>query len=121
MDVDLEPENAQKSPPKPHDVLWLHDGNVVLATDTFLFKVHNSVLSMQSSVFKDMFELPTIDGANASSGGAGMAPELYEGLPLVKLVGDKGEDVAHLLRTVYERQCVVLNLFFAFSSCSLIE
>ncbi|KLO08388.1 hypothetical protein SCHPADRAFT_931813 [Schizopora paradoxa] len=103
MDVDAEPENAQKIP-KPHDVLWLHDGNVVLATDSLLFKVHNSVLSMQSSVFKDMFELPTIDGAQASTSGAGMAPELYEGLPLVKLVGDKGEDVAHLLRAVYERQ-----------------
>ncbi|KLO08387.1 hypothetical protein SCHPADRAFT_1000967 [Schizopora paradoxa] len=103
MDVDAEPENAQKIP-KPHDVLWLHDGNVVLATDSYLFKVHNSVLSMQSSVFKDMFELPTIDGAQASTSGAGMAPELYEGLPLVKLVGDKGEDVAHLLRAIYERQ-----------------
>ncbi|KLO16676.1 hypothetical protein SCHPADRAFT_202954 [Schizopora paradoxa] len=27
---------------------------------------------------------------------------MYEGLPLVTLVGDDGEDVAHLLRAVYE-------------------
>lgn len=106
MDVDAEPENAQTTP-KPHDILWLPDGNVVLATDSFLFKVHISLLSMQSSVFREMFELPTVDGSDANANGAGMMPEVYEGLPMVKLAGDKGEDVAHLLRAVYERQCVV--------------
>jgi len=33
---------------------------------------------------------------------AGMEKELYEGVPLIVLAGDKGEDVVHLLRTVYE-------------------
>ncbi len=110
MDVDPEHDNSPKIP-KPHDVLWLRDGNVVLATDSFLFKVHMSVLSMQSSVFKDMFELPNVDDPETGQIGAGIMPELYEGLPLANLVGDKGEDVAHLLRTAYERQCVSFILF----------
>ncbi len=77
--------------PQPHDVLWLHDGNVVLATDSLLFKVHKTVLSLQSSVFRDMFELPTVVGTRTDAdGGAGMMPELYEGLPVVTLVGDEG-------------------------------
>jgi len=105
MNVDDQLKNAS-SAPKPHDVLWLFDGNVVLATNTWLFKVHKGVLALQSSVFKDMFELAMADGAQGRQGDAGMeeASELYEGLPLVKLVGDKGEDVVHLLRAAYERQ-----------------
>ncbi len=39
---------------------------------------------------------------------------MYEGLPLVTLVGDEGDDVVHLLRTAYERQYVVLYHFDQF-------
>ncbi len=80
----------------------------MLATDKFLFRVHMGVLSLHSSVFKDMFGLPTVDGPIAG----GMAPEMYGDLPLVTLVGDKGDDVVHLLRAAYERRCVVK--FYAF-------
>ncbi|KLO04856.1 hypothetical protein SCHPADRAFT_1003168 [Schizopora paradoxa] len=90
---------------KPHDVLWFFDGNVVLATDSMLFKVHKGVLSFQSSVFKDLFEFPTIDGSCGEAGAyGGISPELYEGVHLVTLAGDKGTDVEHLLRAAYERQ-----------------
>ncbi|KLO07145.1 hypothetical protein SCHPADRAFT_662166 [Schizopora paradoxa] len=50
-----------------------------------------------------MFELPVVDGTCGGTS-AGMRPELYEGLPLVTLAGDKGTDVEHLLRAAYERQ-----------------
>ncbi len=108
MDVDIQHE----SPPKalgPHESLWFPDGNVVLATDSFLFKVHKSFLSSYSSVFRDMFELPNVDGsiAGQSESGAGIVSEMLEGLPLVILAGDKGEDVVHLLRAIYERRCVL--------------
>lgn len=83
MDVDVE---SQKTP-KPHDFLWFPDGSVVLATDLYLFKVHKSLLSLHSSVFKDMFEPPNMDESVAEGIGAGEAQEMYDGLPLVTLIG----------------------------------
>ncbi len=94
MDVDPEHRNP---PSAPHEVLWLPDGNVILATESFLFKVHKSILSMQSSVFKDMLDPPTVDGSEIGHNGAWMMPEQYEGLPLVTLVGDKGQDVEQFM------------------------
>ncbi|KLO08386.1 hypothetical protein SCHPADRAFT_610385 [Schizopora paradoxa] len=103
MDVDRhhgEPSNG----PKPHDFLWFPDGNVVLATDTFLFKVHKSLLAVHSSVFRDMFELPNVGHGDPvpEHDNIGISQELYEGVPMIRLTGDKGEEVAHLLRAVFE-------------------
>lgn len=109
MDVDVqhrEHGDSSKSP-KPHEFLWFPDGNVILTTDLYLFKVHKSLLSLHSSVFKHMFELPNVGSSTAGENSAGVAQEMYDGLPLVTLVGDKGEDVVHLLRTVYELRCVL--------------
>lgn len=104
MCVDAQQEDSSKKP-KPHNFLWFPDGNVILATDSYLFKVHKSLLSLHSSVFKDMFELPNVDGVVSDKLNiTGTALELYEDLPLVLLVGDKGEDVVHLLRTIYEHR-----------------
>ncbi len=55
-DSEHDPETTTSSP-KRHDKIWFPDGNVVLQTDTHLFRVHKSVLSLQSSVFRGMFEL----------------------------------------------------------------
>lgn len=94
--------DAEKTP-KPHDILWFSDGSVVLATDLYLFKVHKGVLSLHSSVFKDMFELSTImDGEVAGGIDTGEGHEMCSGLPLVTLAGDKGDDAVHLLRRVYD-------------------
>ncbi|KLO07225.1 hypothetical protein SCHPADRAFT_1001838 [Schizopora paradoxa] len=65
--------------PKQHETLWLSDGNVVLATKTYLFRVHKSVLAMRSRI----------------------VPELCEGIPMVALE-DEGKDVEHLLKAIYE-------------------
>ncbi|KLO07229.1 hypothetical protein SCHPADRAFT_932604 [Schizopora paradoxa] len=87
-----------------HEVLWFADGNVVLATDKFLFKVFKGILSMHSSVFKDMFELQDggESGGEQEQRGGGKTQELYDGVPLVTLVGDKGDDVAHLLLALHD-------------------
>lgn len=122
MNVDAEDEasdmKTSPSSPKRHDILWFPDGNVVLQTDTYLFRVHKSVLSLHSSVFKGMFELPTAEGGKSDDAmvddAAGMEPELYEGVPLVVLVGDKGEDIAHVLRTVYDHGYVITFLKYEY-------
>ncbi|KLO03984.1 hypothetical protein SCHPADRAFT_791263, partial [Schizopora paradoxa] len=72
------------------------NGNVVLATNILLFPVHKGVPLLHSTVLSDMFSLiqnPIIFDSMDS----------YEGLPLVMLAGDKGKDVAHLLRAIYEQ------------------
>lgn len=125
MDVDAQLQRPQTSP-KPHNFLWFTDGNVVLATDTYLFKVHKSLLAVHSSVFKDMFELPNVghDSSNLEGPGrsdAAFASETYEGAQVVTLVGDKGADVAHLLRAVFELECVFfLDLIVFFSQDNIL-
>ncbi|KLO06116.1 hypothetical protein SCHPADRAFT_1002517 [Schizopora paradoxa] len=110
MDVQMQDERGSKrrredqDEPQRHDILWFPDGNVVLATDKYLFKVYKGLLSMHSSVFKGMFELPNVGGAIGGQNTGGVVQEEYEGVPLITLVGDKGEDVAHLLRALYERR-----------------
>ncbi len=101
MDEEGVSRSLANSTPVRHDLLWFLDGNVVLATDSLLFRVHKSFLSLHSSVFKDMFDLPFVAPGDVED--QNTAEVAYEGLPLVALAGDKGEDVAHLLRAAYER------------------
>jgi len=101
MDLDTSLTTTNQ-PAKRHETLWFSDGNVILATTTLLFRVHKGVLSFQSSVFRDMFTLPTTeDPDNDANEVVGMAPELYEGFPLVTLP-EEGKDVEHLLKTIYD-------------------
>lgn len=114
MSVDAENETSAtpSSPAKCHDILWFPDGNIVLATNTYFFRVHKSVLALQSSVFRDMYALPTTEDLDAHAGTdevVGMTPELYEGLPMVSLV-DEGKDVEHLLKAIYVPRYVTLFL-----------
>lgn len=89
--------------PKPHKTLWFKDGSIVLATDSHLYRVHKSVLAKYSSVFEDMFEFPA--GGRGGAGDAAYADESeWDGLPLVKMVGDSDESVYHLLMTLYDRE-----------------
>lgn len=112
MDDDPPHEDGRRAP-KPHDILWFQDGNVILRTDTFLFRVHKGVLSSLSSVFRDMFEVASEElGEGEDSWEVEMMQDPCEGLPLVSLEEDRGEDVAHLLRAVYERRCVFRSVCF---------
>ena len=104
MDIDAQHENAPPKAPTHHERLWFPGGDVILKTNTLLFKVHKDVLSLQSSVFKDMFDFPAVNGEQSGGDISGDTRETFEGLPMVYLVGDRAEDVVHLLRTVYERQ-----------------
>ncbi|KAH8119631.1 hypothetical protein DFH11DRAFT_1783342, partial [Phellopilus nigrolimitatus] len=88
------------------------DGNVFLATTTYIFRVHKGILSLNSTVFRSMFSLPQpIEGEDS-----------YKGLPVVQLVGDRDDEVAILLRAMYERNFYRKNQPTAFwTICALLR
>ena len=82
-----------------HPDLYFPDANFVIIaqdgakkTDRIHFRVHQSMLSKHSQVFKDMFTLP---------GSPENAQEFYDGVPFVE-VNDDPEDMAKFLTILYE-------------------
>ncbi|CAE6375758.1 unnamed protein product [Rhizoctonia solani] len=76
-----------------HKRFWLDDGNVVLVAkppSQTQFRVHQSVLSRQSPVFKELFSYPSRARF-----------ERIHGCPVVPL-GDTEEDIAALLSALYD-------------------
>ncbi|KAJ6539573.1 hypothetical protein B0H19DRAFT_1003061 [Mycena capillaripes] len=80
-----------------HSSLYLPDGNLVVAAPvseagggTMLFRVHQSMLSLQSPVFASMFTLPHPD-ANQ---------DIYDGAPFVRMPDD-AKDIESLLKVLY--------------------
>lgn len=76
-----------------HPRFWLEDGNVVLVAkqpSQTQFRVHQSVLSRQSPVFKELFSYPSRARF-----------ERIHGCPVVPL-GDSEDDIAALLSAVYD-------------------
>ena len=68
---------------------WFADGNIILLVQDVAFKVHRSVMSRKSALFKDLLSLPQPD-----------TEEKFEGLPVVRLL-DPSEDIATLLDAIY--------------------
>ena len=75
--------------------MYFEDGSVVISASStggglVYFRVHKSVLSKQSTVFKDMFSLPS-------------PPEMdrYDNLPLVH-VHDDAKEFKQFLRAIYD-------------------
>ncbi|KAF8217101.1 hypothetical protein K438DRAFT_1953963 [Mycena galopus ATCC 62051] len=68
---------------------WRRDGNVVLQAVNTQFRVHWSVLTLHSSVFRDMEGLPQPPGQPT-----------VEGCPILKL-SDDPDDVEYLLKALY--------------------
>ena len=80
----------EESPPTRHSTLWFDDGNIVLIAQDTAFRVHSSILSLKSPVFKDMFSMPQpASGADS-----------FEGCPAV-LLTDNPTELADLLDFVY--------------------
>ncbi|KAJ7778504.1 hypothetical protein B0H16DRAFT_1503779, partial [Mycena metata] len=71
--------------------IWHDDGSVVLQAETTLFRVHWTILALQSSFFRDMRDLP--QPADQPS---------IEGCPLIELQ-DSSKDVEHLLDALYNQ------------------
>ena len=91
--------DAENPAPKRHGTLCFADGTVVICSGgagaaRMLFRVHYSVLSLHSTVFRDMFSLPPVEGVN----------ETYDGVPLVKTT-DSAEGWEDLLGILYQTKC----------------
>lgn len=97
--------------PKPHETLWFEDGSIVLATDVHLYSVHRGVLAKNSTVFKDMLELPNVGIIRNAEEEGTVLGDSWEGKPLVRMVGDSDEDVYHLLMALYDMRCVHNSIY----------
>ncbi|KAF9533920.1 hypothetical protein CPB83DRAFT_744452, partial [Crepidotus variabilis] len=71
--------------PVRSDSFWFLNGNVVLQAGQKQFRVHQSMLSRNSSIFHDMFSIPQTQDDNTE-----------DGCPLVVL-HDSATDVENLL------------------------
>ena len=71
------------SEPISHPTLWYDDGSVVLQAETTMFRVHRSILSAQSEIFKDMFAIPQ---SPTSTDGT------VDGCPVITMLGDTMQD-----------------------------
>ncbi|KAJ3532844.1 hypothetical protein NMY22_g7579 [Coprinellus aureogranulatus] len=75
--------------PKHSEKVWYDDGNIIIQAGNLQFKIHKGVLTKQSTVFADLFQIPhPVD-----------EPTL-DGCPIVE-VHDSAEDVEHALLAVY--------------------
>jgi hypothetical protein len=86
-DKDAPTVESEKTPSE----IWFSDGNIILEAGNKRFKVHRAVLSMHSTVFKDMFALPT---------SLAMENDTENEIPLVVLQ-DAAMDVEYMLREFY--------------------
>ncbi len=95
-----------------HPTLWYEDGNVLLTTDAYIYRVHKGVLQQQSSLFRTT--LLVHGGAAGRSprvvAAVGAIVEEWDELTVVQL-SDPDEDVCHLLMTLYNRRYVLFVLF----------
>lgn len=71
---------------------WFEDGNIVLQAENTFFRVHRSVLSTQSQIFKDTFAMPQ---------GPSEEDEVIEGCAVVQM-SDAAEDVRSLISLLYD-------------------
>lgn len=85
---------------KRHPTLYYSDGDIVLSAQSetesppamVLFRVDKLFLSRHSDIFRDMFAVVSSDNME----------ERYDDAPLVRMPGDKAEDLAMLIEVIYD-------------------
>lgn len=78
---------------KRDDEFWFEDGNIMLIARDIEFRIYKGILAKHSSVFQDMFSLPTAVAPESSRDTAAPA----DTCPVVHL-SDSPEDFRHVLR-----------------------
>ena len=74
--------------------VWFEDGNIVVVAQNTAFRFHKSVVSLHSSVFRDLFSIPqpSLMGEEVD--------ETFDGCPVVR-VSDTSYDFRELIRAIY--------------------
>ena len=80
---------------------WLRDGNIVIVAQCTAFRVHESVLSLHSNVFRDLFLMPQPLEVNEDDAA-------FEGTHVVR-VSDTSCDLREFLRAIYGQTKWVLQ------------
>ena len=75
------------------DEMWLTDGSLVVVAQGVGFRVHQSILSRSSEIFRDMFTFPQPPSPAASA-------DVVDGCPVVH-VSDTSYDFRHILKVIY--------------------
>ena len=89
-------DNVNANPPKRDSEVWFEDGNVVVVAQNTAFRFHKSVVSLHSSVFRDLFSIPQPSLMDEE------VDEILisDGCPVVH-VSDTSYDFRELLRAIY--------------------
>ncbi|KAM5544046.1 hypothetical protein V8D89_002232 [Ganoderma adspersum] len=75
--------------------VWFEDGNVIVVAQDTAFRFHKSVVSLHSSVFRDLFSIPQPESLMGEE-----VDEKFDGCPVVH-VSDTSYDFRELLRAIY--------------------
>lgn len=73
VDIDADTTKTPSLVPVRSASLWFEDGNIIFQAEGKQFKIYRSLLSLQSTAFKDMFAIPQPSVENG----------LIEGCPVV--------------------------------------
>ena len=74
--------------------VWFEDGNIVVIAQNVAFRFHKSVVSIHSSVFRDLFSIPRPSPTGEE------VDETFDGCPVVR-VSDTSYDFRELIRAIY--------------------
>ncbi|CAA7266016.1 unnamed protein product [Cyclocybe aegerita] len=86
---------AVRIPPvQRSEKFWIEDGNVILHVEDTQFRVHRSMLTRHSTIFKDVFSVPPPSSEQARD-------PVLEGCPVVKL-SDRAGDMEQILSIFYD-------------------
>ncbi len=78
--------------PRTRSEYWFQDGNIVLQAEDTLFRVHQSILSRHSEIFKYTFSMPQVPSQK---------DDVIEGCAVIYL-SDTAEDMGNIVSLLYD-------------------
>jgi BTB/POZ domain len=90
---EVEADDEGENRPTRSDEVWYDDGNIVLQAGGEQFRVHKSILSKYSTVFRDMFKVPQP---------LPTPKDTLDGCPIIKLECDQNYHWSSFLELLYD-------------------